>query len=139
MRVFMGHFIIFILLIEPKEMISPNGSAISNVRANILNVVTRPSSKLSVTVINKDILLIPIKNYSVQFVQKRQMFICLFLNELKIFTNYNARLSPYFSASLSRVPSALSSPIILLISAVRLEFFLKPIPYSSVVSVSSVE
>ena len=61
-RVFIGHFIIFILLIEQKEIVSPNGSASKSVRANILNVVAKPSRRLSVTVVNKDIFLVPIKN-----------------------------------------------------------------------------
>jgi len=48
------------LLMEPKEISNPSGRAISKVSANILNVVKSPSRRLIVTVINNDIVKIPV-------------------------------------------------------------------------------
>ena len=52
----MGHLMTLILLIDPKEIIKPRGSAISRVKEKILNVVQSPSNRLNVTVMKIDML-----------------------------------------------------------------------------------
>ena len=120
-RVFESHFTGKILLIEPKEIMSPKGIAKSKVRQNNSSVVKKPSRRLPVTVQN-------IVNHP-----KHQKSRRLLRNLLPsdITSNYFTRVSSYFSARASSVPSARSLSVIVLISVQRSEPLRQPIPYSS--------